>query len=67
MKSAKHIVTSIRCDCNDENHIHYEMHRQIAVSNALFMQVTGEVEWISLRNTPKLLHEIRIYSLCAAQ
>jgi hypothetical protein len=55
MKSAKLIVMSIRCDCNDENHIHYEMHHQFAASNALFIQVNGEVEWISLRNTPKLL------------
>jgi hypothetical protein len=55
MKSAKLIVTSIRCDCNEENHIHYELHHQFAVSSALFIQVDDEVEWISLRNNRKLL------------
>ena len=63
MKSAELIVTSMKCDYNDENHIHYEMHNQSAVSNALFMQVNGEVERISLRNTPKLLREI---CMCSA-
>ena len=38
-----------------KNNIHYEMHHQFAVINALFIPVNGEVEWISLRNTPKLL------------
>ena len=55
MKSAKLIVTSKRCDYNDENHIHYEMNHQFAVINALFIEVNDGVEWISLRNTPKLL------------
>ena len=55
MKSAKLTVTFIKCNCNDEYHIHYEMHHQLSVSNGFIIEVNAEVEWISLRNTSDVL------------